>query len=281
MMRKTQTNSWVRGFGLLILTILSTATPAQPERVIPPDTPVPGGIAVLPIEASARPSVTFMGNQVMVLHGTGHQQWLAVIGIPLSIAPGDYSVQVNDKLTQSFAVRDKEYESQYLTLTNKRQVNPEPMDLARIQVEREEMDKAFLAWNDLTDPVTSFIMPTRGVISSSFGLRRFYNEQPRSPHSGLDIAADEGAPIIAPAPGTVSATGDYFFNGKTVLIDHGHGLVSMYCHMSRLDVVAGQVVSQGDTIGAVGKTGRATGPHLHWSISLNNARVDPNLLLAR
>ncbi len=288
MMRNPSLPARILSVGLLALATLMAAqsAPSEPagprlQAMVPPNTPVPGGIAVMPIQASPKPRVEFRGSQVMVVQGPEPDRWLALIGIPLSTEPGNYTVQLNRQENLPFTVTDKKYESQYLTLTNKRQVNPEPQDLVRIQLERDEMDRAFLTWNDAADPVTSFILPTQGIISSSFGLRRFYNEQPRSPHSGLDIAADEGVEIIAPANGIVSVTGDYFFNGKTVLIDHGHGLVTMYCHMSRVDVAPGQAITMGDPIGAVGKTGRVTGPHLHWSVSLNNARVDPNLLLVR
>jgi murein DD-endopeptidase MepM/ murein hydrolase activator NlpD len=110
-------------------------------------------------------------------------------------------------------------------------------------------------------------------------LRRFFNGEPRNPHAGVDIAIAEGTPAWAPADGTVVQTGDYFFNGRTVMIDHGNGVISMLCHLSRIEVKAGDRVRQGQTIGRVGKTGRATGPHLHWTVSINNARVDPLLLL--
>lgn len=206
------------------------------------------------------------------------------MGIPLSARSGrrEFQVQPADgrSETVSFTVTDKQYQEQRLTITSERQVNPDQEDMVRINREAAEMDQAFSSWNDSLTPVFSMRAPVASVRSSSFGLRRFYNDQPRSPHSGMDIAAAEGTPIHAPAPGMIPTTGNYLFNGNTIIIDDGRGLISLYRHMNTIDVQPGTFVKTGDPIGQVGQTGRVTGPHLHWRINLNNTRVDPALFLS-
>lgn len=244
------------------------------SQALPRHEPVPGGVAVIEVPADTK-DATFLGRQVMLI--TEADKKFAVVGLGLKTKPGSHTLIADQEIM--FEVKDKTYREQRLTITNKRKVNPYADDMPKIQADRKEMDTAFLNFEQ-KQPDIRFDLPVEGPISSPFGLKRFLNDQPRSPHSGLDIAADEGVPIKAPASGTVTATGDYFFNGNTVLIDHGQGLVSMYCHMSRIDVAVGDKIERGEIMGAVGMTGRVTGPHLHWSVSLNNARVDPNLFMS-
>ncbi|MDX1492293.1 MAG: peptidoglycan DD-metalloendopeptidase family protein [Pseudohongiellaceae bacterium] len=265
----------------VFLTCLSATSLAVDISALPQSSMVPGGVAVIPTGTDAQ-TAHYRGDRVMLANYQGEQY--AIIGIPLSAQAGSETFQLSlddgTKITLSFTVKDKQYTEQRLTITNQRQVNPNNDDMVRINRERAEMDAAFSSWDETQSPVMAMQAPVDGIRSSSFGLKRFFNDQPRAPHSGMDIAADEGTPIYSPAPGIVRATGNYFFNGNTIILDHGHGLITLYCHMNTIDVEVGQSIKKGEQIGRVGQTGRVTGPHLHWSINLNNVRVDPALFIA-
>jgi murein DD-endopeptidase MepM/ murein hydrolase activator NlpD len=250
---------------------------------LPQANPVPGGIAIIAVgpDSAPAPLVQFQKQRVLVIRSSG--LWNAVVGLALSLEAGEQQLDISEDgaaRTLAFQILPKEYEAQHLTLANKRQVDPTPDDLKRITREQTLSNRAFATWSETLADDLRFDLPASGRFSSAFGLRRFFNNQARAPHSGLDIAAPEGAPVQAPAAGTVIETGNYFFNGNTVFIDHGQGLVSMYNHLSRIQVKKGAHVTRGQRIGAVGKTGRVTGAHLHWTVSLNNARVDPMLFLS-
>jgi hypothetical protein len=260
------------------------ATGAEVSSAPPPDAPVPGGIAVVCVGRARGPApqVAFDGERVLVAR-VG-DAWQAVVGLPLSLAPGVHEVQVENGAQNPHSVRfevhDHSYETQRISIADRRMVEPGRKDLIRIGREQKRLIRAFSVWSDTAPEGFSFDLPTEGRLSSDFGLRRFLNNEPRQPHSGLDIAAPTGTPIMAPAAGKVIETGNFFFNGRTVILDHGEGLITMYNHMSRIDVKKGEYVARGGRIGAVGRTGRVTGPHLHWSVSLNNSRVDPALFLS-
>ncbi|MDC0598379.1 peptidoglycan DD-metalloendopeptidase family protein [Gammaproteobacteria bacterium] len=251
---------------------------------LPAHSSVPGGIAVIEIPGDKPVNQAFYRDNRVFLLDHNNQQ-VALVGIPLSAKAGEHELSVQasngEFFTLAFSVEDKTYREQYLTITNERQVNPNSQDLERIAIESREMNRAFSSWSEPEVPVTYLDVPTEGIKSDSFGFRRFFNEQPRNPHSGMDIAAAEGTPILAPASGTIVATGNYFFNGNTIILDHGYGLITLYCHMNEIDVEVGTQVMAGEQIGKVGQTGRVTGPHLHWSVNLNNVRVDPALLIDR
>jgi len=240
--------------------------------------PWPGGIAVIELgpAAAPAPAVTFNDRPVLVMQR--EQRWHAVVGIPLDTAPGEATVRVGER-DVAFDVVEHAYREQRLTVKKKGHVTPDPLQLERIGKERKIIDAALGNFRGIeTDDVT-LAAPVEGRRSGSFGLRRFFNDQPRSPHKGMDIAAAAGTPIAAPRAGIVTATGDYFFNGNTVIVDHGQGYVTMYCHLSEIAVTEGQALAVGEIIGAVGATGRVTGPHLHFGTYLNGTAVDPELLL--
>ncbi|HIC45617.1 MAG TPA: M23 family metallopeptidase [Methylophaga aminisulfidivorans] len=247
---------------------------------LPEQSAVPGGVMILSVGNShqTKPDVYFEDKPVMVVKADG--LWQAVIGIPLSAKAGTLRIVVKrgeEKSTQLFSIKDKQYPTQYITVKDERKVNPNPLDMKRINQESSRIQEALTAWTEINNEPVNFVWPIKGRVSGLFGRRRVFNGEPRNPHSGMDIAAKTGTPIHAPAAGIVRGTGNYFFNGNTVFIDHGQGLITMFCHLSRIDVQDGETVKQGDIIGAVGATGRVTGPHLHLGVSLNNERVEPRL----
>ncbi len=251
---------------------------------LPDGVAVPGGVALVELPADSDTTRVRFNQRPVLVAATG-ETYTAVIGLPLGTQPGTHSLTLRTldgrQTNVDFQVKDKQYQTQHLTIKDKRKVNPEKRDMQRISREQKRIKDALANWDPRSPTSLRFELPVEAPMSSPFGLRRFFNEQPRKPHSGLDLAAAAGTPVRAPAAGRISDTGDFFFNGNTVFIDHGQGLVTMYCHLSRIDVRAGQQVQAGEVIGAVGQTGRVTGPHLHWSVSLNDARVDPVLFLNR
>jgi murein DD-endopeptidase MepM/ murein hydrolase activator NlpD len=269
----------MRFFSVLLITLL--ALPVHAEGFISRllNKPVPGGVAVVDLgTGETAPTVRYQDKPVLVIK-EDQQRWIAIVGVPLSVKPGAQHVSVNGNQTLNFQVGSKHYVEQRITIKNQQQVNPNAANLKRIQRELAEQTRAYRQFSASQPSNLLLDKPVNGPLSSPFGLRRFFNGEERNPHSGLDFAANRGTPIKAPAAGKVILLGDYFFNGKTVFVDHGQGLISMFCHLSAIDVKLGDEVARGGVLGKVGATGRATGPHLHWNISLNDARVDPAIFI--
>ena len=259
---------------------------AADDAMLPRDTRVPGGIAILDLGAGAEsPGAVFYGGYRAPVVRTA-AGWKAIVGIPLATEPGRQVVKLvtpstSDKDREvAFNVEPRAYATQNLTV-DARKADPLPEDLERIDAEAVRTERALATYTESLTPTWRWTVPVPGERSDSYGKRRVFNGLPRKPHSGMDIAAPTGTPIRNPAAGRVVEAGDFFFNGNTVFVDHGQGVLTMYCHLSRIDVTSGDVVKEGDVLGLVGATGRVTGPHLHWGVSVNRAMVNPELLLQK
>ncbi|MEA2064143.1 MAG: M23 family metallopeptidase [Gemmatimonadota bacterium] len=248
---------------------------------------VQGGITVVSVSPEAECDTvtgTFMGkNLAFIQDGLGG--FFSLLGVDMNAGPGAYPVSVklqcegrkNQTKSRTVVVSDANFPVQKLTLPPKK-VFPDSAAMARIKRETALRNRKWSRWDRQAHWEGDFIRPLEGEMRR-FGHRRIINDAPRSPHSGVDISAPEGTPVACPARGRVILTGDFFFTGKTVYLDHGLGLVDMFFHLSRIDVAEGEMVEQGQVLGAVGSTGRATGPHLHWGIRYRGSRINPAALL--
>jgi hypothetical protein len=260
------------------------ALPLLAHASLPQSSNVPGGVAIVPLGSAltgANKPQTWIDDQP-VLVTSDHNQWYAVIGLPLDMTPGTHELSVKiggETKALSFVVNPKTYPEQHITLKDTSKVQLSPADLARADRELSVIQGLKHHWRAEQDTDLAFLIPVEGKLGGRFGVRRFFNGEQRSPHTGLDVAVASGTPVKASAQGKVLAIDDYFFTGKTIFIDHGNGLITMYCHLERIDVQTGATVSKGQVVGLSGKTGRATGPHLHWSVILNGAMVNPELFI--
>ena len=227
-----------------------------------------------------KPVVTHDGANVWTVKRGA--SWIAVVGVPLSTAPGEYSVSVTRDgvaLAVPFVVQNKRYPMQHVTLKDNAMVEPPREVIARIETESTYIKTVRSTWREDATTNASFTLPAKGRLSGRFGGSRVLNGKPRAPHAGLDVAIGTGTSVLAPGDGVVLDTGDYFFCGKTMFIDHGNGLLSLFCHLSEHMAKVGDSVRKGQVVARSGATGRASGPHLHWSVYLNGVSVEPELFV--
>jgi murein DD-endopeptidase MepM/ murein hydrolase activator NlpD len=276
-----------RQFLTLALALAAPRAFAQkPAKAAPTAWPraasVPGGVARVPLGASETAPQAWLGEQ-RVLVMREHAGWVAWVGIALAERAGSVLTLTvrypgDVRVTRTIKVGAKSYAAQRLKVPPDK-VELSKDDLARHERERAHLTQVLATFTETAPPSLAMLPPTPGPRSSSFGLRRYFNGQPRAPHNGMDIAAPLGTPVVAASAGRVLDVGDYFFPGRLVILDHGLGVLSLYAHLSAIDVPAQQVVAAGTPIGKVGATGRVTGPHLHFSVYLNATAVDPALFL--
>lgn len=264
-------------FVLVILMTFSVAHAALPKT-----NNTPGGIVIVPLQSTSTPQPQAFLNKQKIMVMPYKHHWIAIIGIPLTTKPGHIILTIITNNTAEqipLTINKASYLKSYITIKNKRLVTPYKVDWNRINQEQKIIHKALQQWSTTPPKNMRLILPVKGRISTPFGLHRYYNGKPKSRHNGIDIAAPKNTPIKAAANGKVILTGNYFFMGKAVLIDHGEGLITVYCHLNKIKVKANQTVAQGKVIGLVGSTGRSTGPHLHWAVRLNGTAVNPRLFL--
>jgi len=257
----------------LLLFYLSSAQ-SEPRQLL-----VPGGVAIISLVPGDDSDYSFRGKPVLVTQIDGMPS--ALVGLPLSLQAGEHYIEnrsANQVHKKFFKVKPKQYSTQHITIKDKRKVNPYASDMERILAEKARKQKARDHYSKVGVDI-NFLAPVSGIRTGSFGRRRVFNGQKRRPHSGMDFAAAKGTPVLAPSAGKVIELGDFFFSGNLVYLDHGQGLISLFAHLDEIDVELGEQVKKGQVVGKVGATGRATGPHLHWSLGLNGTWVDPALFL--
>lgn len=255
---------------------------AQPEIMFSSDVIQQGDVGLLTIratEGSEAPQVAWMDQDLFMAPYKNGKTWFGFFGADLKLGPGSYPLVVKTsskglKKQIDVTVRSKDYGVRVLTLP-KEMVDLDSVTLERVKREAAVMKEALSAPPTPPHWKGAFVKPVSGEVVGPFGQASIINGQPRSPHSGVDLKGERGTPVAAINDGRVALTGEHFFNGLFVVLDHGGAIQSMYFHLDKILVQQGDQVSKGRSVGLMGATGRATGPHLHFGIRINGARIDP------
>lgn len=287
---------------ILVNIVIANENKYDPLKMIrlPKHKSVPGGIAIIPLDLNTIdiPKVFFNNQQILVINYNNskserdliaHKDWIAIVGIPMETKPGLHKISIflnqnqiegskfEDYIEKSFLVTNHKYPTERLKLL-KKFTNPSYAEQLRINQDQQLIKKAY-EYRSVLIPNLGLFKPVEGRKTSPFGLKRILNGKHKGFHSGLDLAAAIGTKVMAASYGRVILIGNFFYTGNSVFIDHGQGLITSYAHLNSIQVKEGDLVNNKTVIGNVGMTGRSTGPHLHWSVSINNVRVNPELFL--
>jgi murein DD-endopeptidase MepM/ murein hydrolase activator NlpD len=245
----------------------------------------PGDVARVEIDAppdTAGLSAHIFDRDLPFEYDEQHKRWRALVGVDLDTKPATYSMRIDGSsgvlATQSVTITPRTFRVRRLRVAPKF-VEPPPEVLEQIALDSKLLGEVY-ARKSPKQWTGAFVLPIDTKPNSNFGTRSYYNGQPRSPHAGVDFTGATGTPIRAAHRGIIALAAPLYFTGNTIVIDHGNSLFSIFAHLSEFNVKAGDVVEQKAIVGLVGATGRVTGPHLHWSVRLNGARVDPLSLVA-
>jgi len=255
------------------LTVTTRARAVQPGELVL--------FTILAAQPVSRVTVRAFGRDWPSYEDGSARRWRAPVGIDLDTRPATYHAEIaagEDRTSYPLVVRARAFRTRHLTV-NPDLVNPPPDALERIDAEARELSDIWAHGQPQRLWSGPFVRPVPDEANSAFGTRSVYNGEARSPHSGADFLSPEGRPVKAPNAGRIVLAGARYFTGNTVIVDHGLGMFSLFAHLSEMDVKAGDTVAAGDLVGKVGATGRVTGPHLHWTVRVNGARVDPLSLL--
>ncbi|MEA1915926.1 MAG: M23 family metallopeptidase [Campylobacterota bacterium] len=242
---------------------------------------VPGGVIELYVKSSSKPKAFHNKKELMVLKSSTKNRYRVIAGVKLDFdVDNKYEIVLKydgKSYKKNVQIKSYDYKKQYIKLKTSKHVNLSSKNLSRYQKERKKSLNALGLFSEKKFDTLNMMMPLHVELKDDFGKRRYFNNQPRKPHSGVDLAAKSGTKIYAPLSAKVVISEEFFFNGNTIYLDHGLGLVTVYAHLSKLNVKNGDMVKKGDVIGLVGKTGRVTGSHLHWGVALNGSMVNPKL----
>jgi len=266
----------------LLALLISCASLFQPLQncEIPAHSPFPGGIINVDFtyEEITKPNISVQGK-VPFLCKVGSYQWKIIYPISLEEKNSKIQIKLENKVIQEITIVPKNYRVSKIEIADLEMVTPPKKSLERIVNESKILKETVKTVSQMSQSSLKMELPTLGVISSEFGVKRFINSKPRSPHSGTDIAAPIGTDVKAALNGKVMLIGNFYYAGNVIYIDHGQGLLTSYSHLEKIKVTKGQKVLQNQIIGSVGKTGRVTGPHLHWQTILLGTNIDPTLFL--